>query len=179
MKKLGLVLGPVIGLVFLLAACRDDDATSTPLPTVEPTATPEAMMMMAGDVLLVVLNEQNASGQTGWATLHRQGCPDRGGPDRPTRCTGVRVAAHPLRCVRQRHPWFRYPQAYQHCRGRLGDYRGCISEQPALRRFRHQLPPDGKPGHLHHLRQHPRQLDDDGNTDLGLKVSGDKVGIAT
>ena len=59
MKKLGLVLGPVIGLVFLLAACGGDDATSTPLPT----ATPEAMMTMeAGDVLLVALNEQNASG---------------------------------------------------------------------------------------------------------------------
>ena len=74
MKKLGLVLGPVIGLVFLLAACGGDNATSTPLPTVEPTATPEAMMMMeAGDVLLVALNEQNASGQTGWVTLTAKG----------------------------------------------------------------------------------------------------------
>ena len=70
MKKLGLVLGPVIGLVFLLAACGGDDATSTPLPT----ATPEAMMMMdAGDVLLVALNEQNDSGQTGWVTLTAKG----------------------------------------------------------------------------------------------------------
>ena len=83
------ILGVIIGLVTLLAACGGEDSPTTqPTATAvqppatapaepKPTPTSEAMMMekdAPGDeVLLIMLNEQNASGQTGWAELTAKG----------------------------------------------------------------------------------------------------------
>ncbi|MSQ40355.1 MAG: hypothetical protein EXR55_01560 [Dehalococcoidia bacterium] len=74
MKRV-LALLMMVVLVALMGACAAEP-TATPVPPtpVPPTATAEAMMRTAAeDVLLIVLNSQNSSGQNGWAMLTAKG----------------------------------------------------------------------------------------------------------
>ena len=84
MKRRGLFLVLGLGLLALLAACGGDDATPTPTatapaptatspaPTATATATPEPTVSPE-DVVIIALNEQNASGQQGLAILTAMG----------------------------------------------------------------------------------------------------------
>ena len=73
------ILGIALGIMVLAAACGDDP-TATPLPptatpTAEPTPSGEMMAMVEGgdDITLIALNQDSASGQSGWAALTAKG----------------------------------------------------------------------------------------------------------
>ena len=80
-------------IAALATACGGDDATSTPIPTTAPTSTPtkaptatpvppsavdetqmeDKMGALTEGSVLIALNPQNDSGQSGWATLTARG----------------------------------------------------------------------------------------------------------
>ena len=97
MRRRRLVLGASLMVAMLIAAlataCGGDDATSTPIPTATPTTAPtstptmvptatpvppsavadtqmeDKMGALTEGSVLIALNPQNDSGQSGWATL--------------------------------------------------------------------------------------------------------------